>query len=230
MIERFISTAFLKGIGLFLLLLFLVGAAVWLFERSRNRDMFGGRPAEGIGHGLWWAVVTMTTVGYGDKVPNTFGGRVVTLLWMLVSIVLVSVLTATITTTLTIGELGGNVRGIEDQHRVRVGSVAYSETLNGLVERGITVLPVANVRDGLKAIIDGRIDAFAFNEAILKYLVGAQFPIRLRVLPDTFDHYYVSMAMPPGSPLRERINRSLLNVMATHDWSRIMNRYLGTAR
>lgn len=225
----FISKAFLKGLGFFLLLLFLVGTAVWLFERNRNRDMFGGRPAEGIGHGIWWAVVTMTTVGYGDRVPNTFGGRVMALSWMLVSIALVSVLTATITTSLTIGELSGNVRGIEDLHRVRVGSVVDSETLNDLVERGITVLPFANVHDGLLAIIDGRIDAFAYNEAILKYLVGTQFPARLRVLPDTFDHYYVSMATPPDSPLRERINRSLLNIIATRHWSRLMNRYLGTA-
>ena len=225
--ERFFSSKFLKAIGWFVLLLLFVGTVVWMFERRRNRDMFGEKPVEGIGHGAWWAAVTMTTVGYGDKAPRTLGGRMVAIVWMMVSIVLVSVLTAAITTSLTISELNGKVRGVGDLHSVRVGSLNNSATMNSLVERGITVLPFVNGQKGLQAIVDNQIDAFVFDKAVLKYLVSSQFPSQLRVLPDIFDPYYVSMGMPPGSPLRERINRSLLKVMATPDWLKLVDRYLG---
>src|SRR6202044_4118684 len=45
---------------------------------------------------LWWAVVTVTTVGYGDRFPVTEGGRAVAVVLMLVGIGLIGVLTATV--------------------------------------------------------------------------------------------------------------------------------------
>lgn len=46
--------------------------------------------------GLWWTMVTLTTVGYGDLSPATAGGRVVAVALMLTSIGIVSVVTANI--------------------------------------------------------------------------------------------------------------------------------------
>ena len=45
---------------------------------------------------LWWAIVTVTTVGYGDRYPVTAGGRAVAVVLMLVGIGLIGVLTATV--------------------------------------------------------------------------------------------------------------------------------------
>jgi len=67
-------------------LVLLAGISMWLLERRRNA-MFAGRPAQGIGSGIWWAGVTTVSVGYGDKVPITFWGRTVALFWMFVSLV-----------------------------------------------------------------------------------------------------------------------------------------------
>ena len=52
-----------------------------------------------IGSGLWWAVQTVTTVGYGDHVPATVAGRLVAALVMLVGIGFLTVITAAITST-----------------------------------------------------------------------------------------------------------------------------------
>lgn len=46
--------------------------------------------------GAWWAVVTVTTVGYGDLVPHSVSGRLVAMLLMVGGIGFISVLTATI--------------------------------------------------------------------------------------------------------------------------------------
>jgi voltage-gated potassium channel len=50
-----------------------------------------------IGSGLWWAVQTVTTVGYGDHVPTTDAGRIVAALVMLAGIGFLTVITAAIT-------------------------------------------------------------------------------------------------------------------------------------
>jgi voltage-gated potassium channel len=52
-----------------------------------------------IGDGLWWAVQTVTTVGYGDLVPTSTAGRVLASIVMLVGIGFLTIITAAITST-----------------------------------------------------------------------------------------------------------------------------------
>ena len=52
-----------------------------------------------IGSGLWWAVQTVTTVGYGDNIPMNLAGRLVAVLVMLLGIGFLTVITASITGT-----------------------------------------------------------------------------------------------------------------------------------
>ena len=51
------------------------------------------------GSGLWWAVQTVTTVGYGDDVPKTVAGQLLAALVMLLGIGFLTVITAAITST-----------------------------------------------------------------------------------------------------------------------------------
>lgn len=66
----------------------LGGLLVWVFDRVDFPN---------VGLGMWWALQTVTTVGYGDVVPTTALGRVVGSVVMLLSIAFLSVLTAGIT-------------------------------------------------------------------------------------------------------------------------------------
>ena len=63
-------------------------AGVWFFEDD------GGGNIDSLGDTLWWAIVTMTTVGYGDISPETGGGRAVAVVLMLAGITVFGVITA----------------------------------------------------------------------------------------------------------------------------------------
>ena len=71
--------------------LFLGAWAVLLFEEKAKGSNIHSYP-----DALWWAIVTVTTVGYGDRFPVTAGGRAVAVVLMLVGIGLIGVLTATV--------------------------------------------------------------------------------------------------------------------------------------
>jgi voltage-gated potassium channel len=53
-----------------------------------------------VGVGIWWALQTVTTVGYGDVVPSTFAGRTIGGLVMVIGIAFISFVTAGVTSTL----------------------------------------------------------------------------------------------------------------------------------
>ena len=67
------------------------GLAIRLFDR---------KDFSSVGQGLWWAVQTVTTVGYGDVVPHSAGGRVIATVVMLTGIAFISLITASVTATL----------------------------------------------------------------------------------------------------------------------------------
>ena len=53
------------------LLLVIVGNLLWLAEHRAQPQNFDPRYSRGIDEGMWVAIVTMATVGYGDRVPIT---------------------------------------------------------------------------------------------------------------------------------------------------------------
>ena len=73
----------------------LVAVAGWLLMRLADPESFPN-----YGKGLWWAVQTVTTVGYGDIVPTTVAGRSIATIVMLTGIAFISVLTAAIVAAL----------------------------------------------------------------------------------------------------------------------------------
>ena len=59
---------------------------VYYFENQAQPEAFAS-----VFHSLWWAVVTLTTVGYGDATPVTVGGKVFTFLVLIVGLGIVAV-------------------------------------------------------------------------------------------------------------------------------------------
>ena len=82
---------FQSFIGLALIAVGAAGVMVWAFEHNDPASRF-----ESIGDGLWWAVSTTTTVGYGDFVPVTPEGRAIAVALMVLGIAVLAVITANI--------------------------------------------------------------------------------------------------------------------------------------
>lgn len=62
--------AFLAGFFILMLMLIFASSGAWLVEHQAQPEAFGSIPAA-----MWWAVATLTTVGYGDVTPVTVAGK-----------------------------------------------------------------------------------------------------------------------------------------------------------
>jgi len=68
------------------ILLYLASVGIYYFEREAQPDQFGS-----IFHAMWWAIVTFTTVGYGDVYPITVGGKIFTGILLMIGVGIVAV-------------------------------------------------------------------------------------------------------------------------------------------
>ena len=68
------------------ILLFLSATGIYFFEYRAQPDKFSS-----IFQSLWWATVTLTTVGYGDMVPVTIGGKLFAFFVLLIGVGIVTI-------------------------------------------------------------------------------------------------------------------------------------------
>ena len=78
---------------MFVIVLMIAATAAHLLERARQPELFGSIPGA-----LWWAVVTLTTTGYGDVVPLTVGGRMIGSMLMIAGITVLALMTGVLAT------------------------------------------------------------------------------------------------------------------------------------
>lgn len=227
--QALVSPAFLKVIGTLSLLLLAIGLLMWLFERRHNPDQFGNGRAHGIFSGFWWAMVTMTTVGYGDVAPRTIPGRLIGMVWMLAALMVVSFFTASITSALTVGQLSTRVRSADDLGSLHIASVANSTSATWLKGQELAYTSTDNVDDALAQLDAGKVDAVVYDAPLLRYEIKRRYGGRLQVLPLVLARQDYAFALPRNSPLRQDINTALLQRINRSDWRDRLRHYFGKA-
>ncbi|MEZ4795759.1 MAG: ion transporter [Flavobacteriaceae bacterium] len=79
-----------------IILIYFAAVGIYYFENEAQPDHFSS-----IFDSLWWAIITLTTVGYGDVYPITVGGKVFTFIILMIGLGIVAVPTGIIASALT---------------------------------------------------------------------------------------------------------------------------------
>ena len=208
-------------------LLFIVGLFIWLVERKKNEDQFDKPIKEGMVAGIWWACVTMTTVGYGDKTPKSFIGRLAAIIWMFSGIILISSLTATITTSLTVDRLQSSVQSIADLEKRKTGVARGTSAVEFMEERGLGKIEFESLEMGMDALNAGEIHAFVHDKPIMKHVISKEFAGSIEVLNLPLNkELYAFPINENNRALLEKLNRKIVEMIESGEMSKIINKYL----
>lgn len=223
-LDNFFSTQFFSAIAILLGIILFFGILVWFFERRKEDSDQFRRGWRGIADGFWWSAVTMTTVGYGDKSPETNGGRTIAFIWMFTAILLISGLTAGVASALTVKSIESKIASVEDLRRFKTGTISATGTAEYLSNYGLPNILFSSVEKGFEALRSKEIDVFIFDRPVLRFYLekGANQDLHLDDRNLKTDYY--SFTYPKNSPLRDALDPKIVSALKSDSWNFILRK------
>lgn len=217
-------------------LLVLLGFALafaigfWVLERRRNPPLEGSI-ARGLAESAWWSFSTLSTVGYGDRVPVTMRGRALGALWMAAGFVLMTISAAVVTSVLTVERLTPLVRGPADLARSRNGVMRGTLSEAYLSEARLPATAFETMEEAVAALAGGQVDAVIGPTATLVYLVERTERHGMTVLPRPLLREFVGLGLRFGldPALEKRIELEVVKAAESGEYRTFRAAMLGTA-
>lgn len=212
----------------------LAGHAIWLVERGERKP--GGRSFArsyypGVLQGMYWAVVTASTVGYGDHAPRSGAGRMLAVLLIMISLPLFGYFIAQLSSNITLHELRTAINSPQDLIERRVGVVEGSFAQEYMSRLNSITYSFDRVENAYQWLLGGRLDAVVYARPNLQHYANTGGGKgRVEVVGRVFAPQDYGMALPQGSPLREPINRTLLAIAEDGRLEKIRSKWFGGAK
>ena len=200
---------------------------IWLLERRHNPD-FAIPYRTGIWDSFYWSVVTMSTVGYGDKVARGTRGRVFALLWISLGTLVFASFTAAIASSLAVSELRSEISGPSDLAGKHVVTVRSSAGETYLPSIGIGAVIVDDIDDAYGLLAEGDVDAVVFDAPVLRYHAAHEGAGDVMTTGREFQRVqYALMIDEDDRELREQLNLALLDLIESGIYGRLHDGWFG---
>lgn len=139
---------------------------IWILDTHSNPEEFPPTIVKGTGEGLWWAFITVTTLGYGDRTPKSDPAKLFAMVWFLIGMIVFGLFSSAITTALTVVVVTGgpqgnankliNISTIKDSQEQRIAVRKLSNKFN-------IGTSYANLSELANALRTGKTDAILLD-------------------------------------------------------------------
>ncbi len=201
-------------VGLFFLML-VISHLVWMYEHKINEEMWPKSYGAGMWESFWWSISIFLVGGADNKGPVGVGGRIVAIVWMVLSIIFIAFLTGTFAATITVNTLKSDIQGPSDLPGKQVATIAGSTAENWLKKHGVKdtdLHPHQNIGECVEALRKGEVSAVVYDEPIIKYELKKPENKELAAAGSLFNPEDYGFAIQQDSALREPIDQTLLTL------------------
>jgi polar amino acid transport system substrate-binding protein len=209
----------------------VIGLLMWWFEKPHLNKTGKSESESAVTSwhdGVYWAVVTMTTVGYGDKTPKSHMGRALAVLWMIGSLMLVSLLTTNLVARITVNRVEGIAASRTGELAgKRLAAVSDSSGAEYLDAERVAYQKFRNLPDALDALASGKADAVVNSVGALQYMVNTRFSASVALPRGLLTPAYMAFALPMNSPLKKPLDQALTVVTGSPEWRSVEETYFG---
>ena len=222
-----ILISLLELIGVLLLMLLISAFIVWIVERRNAKRNPNEKSIVSLADGLWWSAVTMTTVGYGDKVPHSRIGKILGVVWIFTSIIFFSLFTANASAKLSQPDKQIGINTLDDLRAVEVLAVKGSSGEEFLMRENVEYKPCKNIEEAIRRLLNNEAVAIVSNVPVLKYHNKTNFQNRMLISDSWLMRNNMGIAVQEQSPLLENIDRVLLQKITEPKWQQALYKYIG---
>lgn len=227
-IQPFFSKKLLIAILIFTFILGCVGTLLWLAERKENSEQFPHGFSGGVANGMWCAIVTMSTTGYGDIAPRTLAGRIIAGAWMIISIIFATSMVAGIASTLTLTAMNRTVISkAEDLNHKNIGVTDNSPASAFIAEYGGEQTTIKDIGEGVQLLKDKKVDAVIFDRPQLLFYLQKHPEKNMTISHSEYEKQGYGFAFPLHSTLVHTANIHLLYDAESDKIPRTINQWLG---
>ena len=194
------------------------GSVIRLVEKKNNPAHFANK--DSFVNGLWWAISTLSTVGYGDFVPKTRAGKLVGGIWIFISIILVAIFSATIVATLTVGQLTPYFKSIKSMKSNLVGIIERPNSRYVANKLGVMPRIYITPDDAFAALESNEIEGFLHPTNELRSLLSIRGDSQLLVLPTEVIRGFVGFGLNKDLDIEtvRKINSELIKIIESPEW------------
>jgi len=227
LLRSFFSPSHLRYFFYFTLFLVLTGHVIWLAER-RSGNSFHKKYLPGIFEGVYWSIVTASTVGYGDYTPKSKTGRLLSIAIIIISLPLFGLLVGNISSDITMYKMQNTISGPEDLVSRRVGVLRGSTAEDYIQATNMrAAYSYTTINEAIQSLEAGGIDAVVHDRPILLYYQKNKAQDRVQVLDAVFDKQHYAWAMTQNSFLQESVNQALLTLEENGTIAQIYQHWFG---
>lgn len=226
-IGQLLSFKFLYGVAVFLFILAIVGFLFWLAEHEVNSEEFSTDPAPGIGDGMWCAIVTMTTTGYGDIAPRTLWGRIIAGTWMIFCIASATTLIAGVASALSVNTTTTTITKVQELANDKVAVVKGSPAALFVDRYNVDEVYIDNLEEGHHYLKSDKVAAVVFDTPQMIYYLKKHPDEKVTISNRRYMRQGYGFAFPLDSRRIHQIDITLLKLQEAGRVERIVTNWLG---
>lgn len=230
-LSPFFGLAALSSAGILTLLLFIVGNLIWLVEHRHNPEQFSPQYAEGVQNGMWFALVTLTTVGYGDRSPQTKIGQLIAGVWMLVALLSFSSITAGLASAFTAAvsqsKVSPTIENVEDLENKDIAVITGTTAAEWADFYQADIRFANNLAGAVNLLQQNKVEAVMFDRPALIYFAQQHPQYNLKVTEMRISLEPYGFVVVENSPIKKIVDVQLLSLIYSRKMHLFIERWLG---